>query len=202
MEVHRYKDSREIIKGQGFSEGKSSEDREVLILVEKAAKGQTKAFEKLYDIYIDRIYRYIYYQVRDRAVTEDLTQQVFMKAWEAISKYEWRGKPFAAWLFRIAHNNTVDYYRSIKKDDRIKNQVSVYVFDPETDIEKKLIEEELLEAVSGLPPQQREVIILKFIDGLDNHQISEIMGKKEGAIRVMQMRALSALRQKLSGVIS
>src|SRR4030043_115240 len=99
MGSSRYK-GREIINGQDFSKDKSSEEREVLTLVERAAGGDVKAFGRLYDIYLDRIYRYVYYHVKDRVVAEDLTQQVFMKTWEEISKNEWRDKPFSAWLFR------------------------------------------------------------------------------------------------------
>lgn len=200
MNSRRYT-GKESIQAQYSGEKELPEESVVRALVERASGGDVNAFGKLYDIYLDQIYRYVFYRAKDRMVAEDLSQQVFVKAWEAISKFEWRGKPFSAWLFRIAHNHLVDYYRSSEKDARMQKQISVDIDDPQQETEQKLMQEELLKAVAHLTLQQQEVIILKFVEGLENREIAEIMGKKEGAIRVMQMRALSALRQKLNGAI-
>jgi RNA polymerase sigma-70 factor (ECF subfamily) len=193
---------REISKTSNISSNKTSNESEVVKLVERSANGDINAFGKLYDIYLSSIYRYIYYHVKDRMAAEDLTHEIFIKAWEAIGKYEWRGQPFSSWLFRIARNHTIDFYRAAKRDANLKERLSVADRDPESEAEEAFAQKELLSAVSSLPPQQKEVIMLKFIVGLDNQQVSLIMGKSQGAIRIMQMRALDALHQKLSGAIN
>jgi len=170
-------------------------------LISKAAGGDYKAFGKLYDIYLGRIYGYVYYHVRDKMASEDITQQVFIKVWEALGKYEQRDQRFSSWIFRIAHNHMIDYYRSTQRDSKLKNRIAIETDDPEQQVEDKFRQEEIMNALSTLTDQQRQVIILKFIEGFDNREIAEILGKNEGSIRITQMRALMALREKFSGEI-
>jgi RNA polymerase sigma-70 factor, ECF subfamily len=166
-------------------------------LVPRAIAGDLKAFEKIYDIFLTRIYRYVYYHIKDKMEAEDLTQQIFMKMSTAIDKYEQRDQIFSSWVFRIAHNHMIDYYRNATKENEIKQQIVVESEDPEKKVEDRLRQEEIMQAISGLTDLQKEVIILKFIEGLDNHRIAEMIGKNEGAIRIAQMRGLMALRKKL-----
>ena len=196
----RYK-GKDINGVTGISYDGVSGEQDVLLLVERAQNGDVNAFGKIYNTYIDRIYRYVYYQVKDRAVAEDLTQDIFTKAWEALDKFKWKGKPFIFWLYRIAHNRTMDYFREIKKNSRLIYQTVVDDYDPIQKVEGKFVHEQLTNAISKLNSQQREIIILKFIEGLNNNEISQIMGKSQGAIRVTQMRALAALRQSMTGEI-
>ncbi|MFQ5460582.1 MAG: sigma-70 family RNA polymerase sigma factor, partial [Anaerolineae bacterium] len=95
----------------GGSAGSSPLEAERL-LASRATRGDRAAYSALYERYVDKIYRYIYYKVGDREQSEDLTSQTFLKAWHAIADYEWRSYPFGAWLFRIAHNLVVDYHRA------------------------------------------------------------------------------------------
>jgi RNA polymerase sigma-70 factor (ECF subfamily) len=196
----RYK-GKDINGETGTIYDEYSGEQDVLELVDKAKNGDVNAFGKIYNTYLDRIYRYVYYQVRDKAVAEDLTQEIFTKAWEALRKFKWKGKPFSSWLYRIAHNRTMDFFRAMKKDSRFINQTAVDDCDPVQEAEGKFMHEQLASAISQLNAQQREIIILKFIEGLNNHEIAQVVGKSQGAIRVTQMRALAVLRQNLTGEI-
>ena len=195
---YRYK-GKDINEETGINYGGNSGDQDTFALVDRAKNGDVNAFGKIYNTYLDRIYRYVYYQVRDRAVAEDLTQEIFTKAWEALGKFKWKGKPFSSWLYRIAHNRTMDFFRAMQKDPRFIDQTTVDDCDPVKKVEGKFMNEQLAYAISQLNSQQREIIILKFIEGLNNHEIAQVVGKSQGAIRVAQMRALAALRQNLTG---
>jgi len=167
-------------------------------LVERSICGDIEAFGELYGIHIDRIYRYIYYQVRDKSVSEDLTEEVFLKAWTGIKKFSWKGPPFSSWLYKIAHNHIVDYFRTSRQLYRLDQSIQANSGNPEEEAEEHVTIKGLMDAIAELPHQQQQVIILKFIEGLENHEIEGILGKSRGAIRVMQMRALATLRETLS----
>lgn len=198
MASFRYKDTSRN-KYQDVSNPQTFGELEVRSLVERAVDGDFEAFGEIYSIYLDRIYRYVVYQVDDKMIAEDLTEETFIKAWGAIGKYKWKGQPFSAWLYRIAHNQVIDYFRTTRRDLTLKEELPAEAAEPEQEAEEKLRQRELIKAISYLPAQQKQVIILKFIEGLENPEIAQIMQKSQGAIRVMQMRALAALRQKLSG---
>ena len=172
---------------------------EIANLVDKAAGGDFEAFGELYSIYLDRIYRYVFYQVKDKMTAEDITEDVFVKAWKAIDSCKGKGQTFSSWLYRIAHNHMINTLRSMRKCVSIERENVPEISDPKLEVETALEQQEFLEVIDYLPQNQRQVIILKFIEGLDNREIGKIMGKNEGAIRILQMRALTALRQKLSG---
>jgi len=197
MGAVRYKD----IEGNEAQEIRASgtyDKTEVPGLVERAADGSFGAFGELYSIYLDQIYRYVFYQVRDKMTAEDLTEEIFLKAWEAIGRYKQKSLAFSAWLYRIAHNHVIDYFRTRRQHPPLDEKKPATSGNPEQALEKELMQQELAEALSYLPPQQKQVIILKFIEDLDNREVAQIMRKSPGAIRVMQMRALVSLRQKLS----
>jgi RNA polymerase sigma-70 factor (ECF subfamily) len=175
----------------------SSDEAEVTGFIEKAAGGDFEAFGELYNIYLDRIYRYVFYQVKDKMTAEDLIEEIFVKAWKAIGSYRGKGQ-FSSWLYRIAHNYLVDYFRKSKKRRTLEIERVAFVASDEQDFEKRATRQELLEAISCLRDNQRQVIILKFIEGLDNREIAQIMGKSQGAIRILQMRALAILQKILS----
>ena len=197
MGAVRYKDI-ESTEAQEIRVNETYDKTEVPRLVEWAADGNVEAFGELYSIYLDQIHRYVFYQVRDRMTAEDLTEEIFVKVWEALGRYKQKSLAFSAWLYRIAHNHVIDYFRTRRQHLALDEVMPAAIGNPEQEVEEKLMQEELSEAISYLPPQQRQVIILKFIEGLDNREIAQIMRKRQGAIRVMQMRALMSLRQKLS----
>ena len=171
---------------------------EIERLVDRAAGGNIEAFGELYSIYLDRIYRYVFYQVKDKMTAEDITEEVFVKAWKAISSCKGKSKTFSSWLYRIAHNHLINTLRNMQRYASIEMENLVDVSNPGLEAESKLEQQELIEKIKCLPQNQTQVIILKFIEGLDNREIGKIMSKSEGAIRVLQMRALTTLRQKLS----
>lgn len=199
MESIRYTVGQEVSSPEASaSESQDELNRE---LVERAVAGDIEAFGELYGIYLDKIYRYVFYQVSDRTTAEDLTEEIFLKAWKGIHKFTWKGQPFSSWLYRIAHNHVVDYYKTSKQMHFLEGEFEAEDDTPEQIVEGEITRQELLDAISFLPHQQQQVIILKFIEGLENNEIEKIMGKSQGAIRVMQMRALATLRQRLNGEV-
>lgn len=168
-------------------------------LVERASKGSGEAFGQLYQLYVDRIYNYIYYKTGHSVDAEDLTEQVFIKAWEAIRRFRFEGKPFAAWLFKVARNVVIDHYRTRKSNSDLSEVISAVARegDPEDFAQRRATAQVLMTAIRRLTDEQQQVILLKFIDGMDNTEISATMGKKEGAIRALQYRALLALQRIL-----
>lgn len=176
----------------------TGDQSEVVRLIKRAAGGNFEAFGELYNIYLERIYRYVFYQVRDKMTAEDLTEEVFLKAWKSIDTCRGKEQTFSSWLYRIAHNHVIDNLRSQRKYLSVDMEALAEVSSPELGEEGKLERQEMLEVISDLPQNQKQVIILKFIEGLGNREIGQIMGKSQGAIRVLQMRALASLRERLS----
>ena len=172
---------------------------DIVMLVDKAAGGDFRAFGQLYSIYLNRIYRYVLYHVKDRMTAEDITDEVFIKAWKAIKSCKNKGHTFSAWIYRIAHNQLINTLRNLNKFSSVDIEKVAEVDTIDLSNEITPDQQELLDAIAELPPNQTQVITLKFIEGLDNREIGEIIGKSEGAIRVLQLRGLTALRQKLGG---
>ena len=190
---------RERKRAQATATVSTYDQSEIVRLVEKAAGGNFEAFGKLYSIYLDRIYRYAFYQVKDKMTAEDITEEVFVKAWKAIDSCKGKGHTFSAWIYRIAHNHIINTFRNMRKCVSMEMENLTELSDPKLEVEMTLDRQELLAVLADLPQNQRQVVILKFIEGLDNREIGQIMKKSEGAIRILQMRALTTLRQKLGG---
>lgn len=169
-------------------------------LVRRAASGDAEAFGDLYARHLDDIYRYVFYKVGDEKRAEDLTEQVFLSAWEAIADYEHRGYPFSAWLYRIAHNAVVDHYRTTK-DERPLDTVAFALADeslgPEDVLVKKGEVARLLKALAELSDEKQHLIILRFVEGLSHGEVARILDKSEVACRVMQHRALASLSEMM-----
>ncbi len=170
----------------------------------RACSGDRAAYAELYQRYVVKIYRYIYFKVGSRDETEDLTSQTFLKAWDAIGDYEWRNHPFGAWLFRIAHNLVVDHHRArrdhVTLDDatpQLEGRTSRDALRPEQVLGEMITMERVRRAIGRLTEEQQQVLILRFFDELSTGEVAEIMGKNSGAIRGLQFRALSALRELL-----
>ncbi len=168
-------------------------------LIQRAIQGDADAFARLYDRYIDSIYRFIFFRVGEDRTAEDLTSQVFLRAWEKLGKYELRGLPFGAWLFRIARNLIVDHYRAQRTQRGTLPLETHYVLEIESaynvteEIEAKIEVERLLALLDQLTEEQRQALTLKFIEGLSTEEIAQVMSKRAGAIRAVQMRGLQAL---------
>ncbi|MBU1671861.1 MAG: RNA polymerase sigma factor [Actinobacteria bacterium] len=171
-------------------------------LVKKAKGRDPEAFGLLYDEYVDQIFRYIYYKVGNFTEAQDLTGQTFLKSFENIDSYEMRDVAFSSWLYRIAHNLVVDFFRRESKRENVPieeqpptpsnrgNPVETVLADLES--------ERLYKAMGKLTHNQREVLVLKFIDNLSNNQVAEIMGISVGAVKSTQKRGLLSLNRILS----
>jgi RNA polymerase sigma-70 factor (ECF subfamily) len=158
------------------------------------------AFGELYDLFVERVYRYLYFRTGSHPEAEDLTEQVFLKAWEAIERYRWQGRPFLAWLYRLAHNTHIDHVRSQKPTTSLNNDerpVELASSAAAVELTRALDADLLARALGELTPEQQQVIVMKFLEGLDNEQIAQSMDKREGAIRALQMRGLMSLRRVL-----
>lgn len=167
-------------------------------LVEKAQVGDTHAFTGIYDQLVKPVYRYIYYRVESE-VAEDLTEDTFLKVWQNLRKYKKGINPFSSWVFRIAHNLVVDYYRKHKVTTEIDEHTADTQLhsDPHGQAELKLTQVRLRKVIRKLPDNYQQIIILKYINDLDNREIAATIGKSEGAVRTLQFRAL----EKLKGLI-
>ncbi len=170
-------------------------------LVRRAQQRDQEAFAQLYEEHFNRIYRYVALRIGDKVEAEDMAQQVFLKAFQAISSFKWRGIPFSAWLFRIAHNQVVDYLRRKTKQATVpldESQAATNESNPEIMAEHSLDTEQLISATRQLTEAQREVIALRFTSELPIAQVAKIMGKSQGAIKALQHSAIVALRKALS----
>ena len=165
-------------------------------LAQRASKHDQAAFAELYNAYVEKIYKYIYYKVGNAPDAEDLCEQVFLKAWEAIGRYTWCGYPFSSWLYKLAHNVVVDHYRTRREAVPLDTAfaTSDEPVDPDTSLQQMVEAAELRDAINQLTAEQRQVIALKFIEGYENTEIAQMMNKKEGAIRALQYRALRSLQ--------
>jgi RNA polymerase sigma-70 factor (ECF subfamily) len=170
-------------------------------LVQRAKQHDEEAFAQLYEEYFDKIYRYVALRIGDRMEAEDLTQQVFLNAIKAISSFRWKGVPFSAWLFRIAHNQVVDYLRKKKKRVSIPLEESLVASDddPQLILERKLNIEQLTSATRKLTLAQQEVVSLRFAGEMSVAQVAKVMGRSEGAVKALQHSAIVALREVLIG---
>lgn len=177
---------------------------EVKRLVDRAKSFDTEAFGQLYDLYFDKIFGYVYYKIGNRIEAEDIAGQVFLKALEKISGFEWKGAPFSAWLFRIASNLIIDYYRSNKYElVDITEQMEMLPDDgygPEQSAIREFNRTEVVKALKALTEDQQQVIIMRFIIGMTNDEVAQAIDKNVGAVKALQHRAIGALGRVLGEI--
>ncbi len=181
-------------------EGSRLQSEESLI-VQRIRKRDPEAWGVLYEEYFPKLYRYIVLRVGNQVEAEDLTEQVFMKALEAIPSFRWRGTPISAWLFRIAHNQVVDHLRKATTSNRVLSMdesLRGNDADPEGMAERNLAIEQLTLAMGELTQAQRDVIQLRFTSGLPTAEVAKVLGKSRGTVRVLQHNALATLRRSFS----
>jgi RNA polymerase sigma-70 factor (ECF subfamily) len=170
-------------------------------LVRRAKEHDEAALAQLYEENFDKIYRYIVLKTGDRTEAEDMTQQVFLKAFKSISGYRSKGSPFSSWLFRIAHNQVVDHWRKKSKRTTVpleETLVGSSNSSPSADTERKMDIESLVAATRRLTSLQREVVSLRFAGGLSVAEVAKSMGKSEGAIKALQHSAVVSLRKMVA----
>jgi RNA polymerase sigma-70 factor (ECF subfamily) len=168
-------------------------------LVLEAKRGDPWAFGRLFDEFNGPIYRFIASRVQRPSDAEDLTQLVFVKALEALPRYEQRGVPFGGWLFRLARNTIIDHART-RRDHADLEAIAEQAIDeagPEEAVSLRSDLDAVARALTDLTDEQREVIELRFFAGLSAREAAEVMGKQEGTIRGLQFRAIAALRRSL-----
>jgi RNA polymerase sigma-70 factor (ECF subfamily) len=187
--------SQESINGPEITQEDTNLETENLVT--QAISGDVEAFGELYTNHVTKIYRYIYYNVHDKEHAEDITQEVFLKAWKAIGSCRGKEKTFSSWLYRIAHNLIIDKLRKSQKQPSREAELPEDIRDTSDRMEISLEQRDLLKVIDVLSPNQRQVIVMKFIEEMDNREIAETMGKSTGAIRILQMRALETLRKTL-----
>jgi len=180
---------------------KEVETRGESLLVEQA-KSDTEAFGLLYEKYVQKIYNYVYYRTGNHHDAEDLTAKTFQRAMKHISRYEQRGVPFSAWLYRIAHNVVANWHRDRSRRKVIAlDELALYHQrrpSPEGLVEEDEEKRELLRAIRQLPTDRQQLLILKFVEGMSNEAIGQIMKRSEGAIKSLYHRTLLALRKEMA----
>jgi len=170
-------------------------------LVELARDGDAEAFGQLYDHYVSGVFRFIYYRVGSRQLAEDLTSETFVRGLKAIQRFTWQGKDFGAWLTTIARNLIADHFKSsrsrleIVSDDIPEGRVPAR--STEEDVLALISNEMLFEAVNSLPPEQRDCILMRFIQGMSIAETAAALKRSEGAIKQLQLRAVRSLAKRV-----
>ncbi|GAA3662422.1 hypothetical protein GCM10022224_027860 [Nonomuraea antimicrobica] len=171
-------------------------------LVMLAKNGCNQSFGTLYDRYVDLVYRYIYFRVGSHPLAEDLTSETFLRALRRIGDFTWQGRDFGAWLVTIARNLVTDHFKSGRYRLEIPTGEVIDVpldgsHIPENAVVTAIINDRVLRAVRDLNPEQQECVVLRFLHGLSLAETALIMGKKSGAIKALQFRAVRALARAL-----
>jgi RNA polymerase sigma-70 factor (ECF subfamily) len=170
-------------------------------LIERAIRGEASAFGLLYDRYQTQIYRFIYLKVSHREEAEDLTHQVFLKSWQNIGGYKFQGFPFSSWLYRIARNQIIDYYRGKKNNLNIEEISELKIDDSSVEIIEILDNnsdvKKIKEAIKQLNPNHQDIIILRFIEELSLKETASALKKSEIAVKLLQYRDVKNLKKIL-----
>ena len=170
------------------------------VLIAKAQQGATEAFGDLYNRYYPTILRFVYLRISSPQDAEDLTDDIFLRAWNNVHKYDERGIPFAAYLFQIARNALIDHYRKNRATITSIDDIELQDMDPEPEdtVSSRLEFQELKRRMEFLPEDYQIVLTLRFLSGLSPEETARMMNRSEGAVRVLQFRALSALKRLMA----
>jgi RNA polymerase sigma-70 factor (ECF subfamily) len=176
-----------------------SKEADERLLVEAAQKDPAR-FAELYETHFERVYAYVVRRVGDRAETEDLTSEVFHHALASLQRFEWRGIPFAAWLFRIAANLISDRWQKSSRENLVDDPEQIDLAQARNtefeEVERKAI---LFRLVDTLPAEQRRVVVLRFVEQKSIKEVAREIRKTEGAVKQLQFRALCTLRTRMEG---
>ena len=180
------------------SSEESEADRSRLIaLVELARKGDTDAFGLLYDHYNGAVYRFLYYRTRSQALAEDLTSETFFRALRSMTGFRWQGKDFGAWLMTIARNLATDHFKAGKTRLELTTEDMGLHDDaadgPETEVLAGLTNEILLQSLAKLPDEQRDCVVMRFLQGMSIAETAAVLGRSDGAIKQLQLRGVRNL---------
>lgn len=178
-----------------------AEGSRLIALVELARKGDSEAFGQLYDHYHVSVYRFLYYRVGSVPLAEDLTGETFFRALRSMGSFRWQGKDFGAWLMTIARNLTTDHFKAgrtrLESTTEDMSTLDSATEGPEGAVLATLTNEALLGALSELPTEQRECLVLRFLQGLSIAETAEVLGRSAGAVKQLQLRAVRNLARTL-----
>ena len=165
-------------------------------LLTKAKKGETAAFGEIYNLFFKRIYTFIYYRVSHKETAEDLAEEVFLKAYTKLSSVK-SAKSLEAWLYQIARNLVIDYYRGKKEQLGLEAVENSLVYEDTILDTLDLSHQQAVinKLMRNLPADYQQILRLKFFENLKNEVIAELTGKSEGAVRVIQFRAIAKLKE-------
>jgi RNA polymerase sigma-70 factor (ECF subfamily) len=171
-------------------------------LVDLARGGDTEAFGQLYDHYVTGVYRLTYYRLGSKQLAEDITAETFVRALRSISSFTWQGKDFGAWLTTIARNLITDHYKSSRQRlelvvDAVPERSDVGP-GPEAEVLASLSSADLMRAVQALPAEQRDCVLMRFMEGLSIAETAQVLDRSEGAIKQLQLRAVRNLAKSLT----
>ncbi len=175
-------------------------------LIRRAQQGDQQALVEIYERCQPSIYTYIFYRTGDQALSEDLSAEVFVRMIDKLSTFVLDQRPILAWLYTIARNLVIDYYRRANKQVAIEVEDTLMADDettrPAAVVEMRLDQQSLVKALRHLTEEQRQVIILKFVEDRSNAEIATLLDKTEGAVKSLQHRALAALQRVLEQELS
>jgi RNA polymerase sigma-70 factor, ECF subfamily len=179
------------------SEGSEGERSRLIALVELARGGDSEAFGQLYDHYQGSVYRFVFHRTRSQTVAEDLTSETFLRALRNIGAFRWQGKDFGAWLMTIARNLCTDHFKAGRtrlelttEDMRVHDDAAE---GPEDAVLSGLTNEVLLDGLRRLSEEQRDCLVMRFLQGLSIAETAEILGRSQGAVKQLQLRAVRNL---------
>lgn len=191
-------------RGPATTARNADEQTRIQALVALAQTGDREAFGQLYDLYVDTVFRYVLVRVGDRQLAEDLTAETFIRALRRIDGFTWQGRDLAAWLVTIARNLVADHVKSARFRFEVTTEdmrdADRRVDAPDEEVLTRLRDDRIVEAIRGLGSDQAECITLRFLQGLSLAETAEVLGKSQGAVKQLQLRATRALRAALEGV--
>ncbi len=176
----------------------SEEDRTRLIaLVELARKGDSEAFGLLYDHYQGAVYRFLFYRTRSQTLAEDLASETFFRALRSMTNFRWQGKDFGAWLMTIARNLATDHFKAgrtrLEMTTEDMGQHDDSTEGPESLVLASLTNEMLLQALTELPDEQRDCLVMRFLQGMSIAETAAVLGRSDGAVKQLQLRGVRNL---------
>jgi RNA polymerase sigma-70 factor (ECF subfamily) len=193
--------------GGGLEPPSADADAErIRALVDLARDGDTEAFGQLYDHYVTGIYRLSYYRLGTKQLAEDITAETFVRALRSISTFTWQGKDFGAWLTTIARNLIIDHFKSGRQRlelvvDAVPDRTDAEP-GPEAEVLANLSSADLMRAVQALPAEQRDCVLMRFMEGLSIAETAQVLERSEGAIKQLQLRAVRNLAKSLTTGVS
>jgi RNA polymerase sigma-70 factor (ECF subfamily) len=179
------------------SEENEGERTRLIALVELARGGDADAFGMLYDHYQSSVYRFLFYRTRSSTLAEDLTSETFFRALRSMNNFRWQGKDFGAWLMTIARNLATDHFKAGRTRLEMTTEDMALHDDategPESAVLAGLTNEILLRALTELPPEQRDCLVMRFLQGMSIAETAEVLGRSDGAVKQLQLRGVRNL---------